>query len=86
MTSLAFHAVGWTLFVFGWLFAVLGGLWIIVLGWQRNILWGVICFLVPLAQLVYVAAHWKESREAFWLLVAGLVLIFFAALLGAPRF
>jgi len=83
MSSIA-HVLGWTLLILGWLLAFLGSLWIITLGWQRNVFWGVICFLVPVIQLVYVAAHWKESKEAFFLLVAGLVLVILAALMGVP--
>ena len=79
-----FHGLGWTLLILGYLLAFLGSLWIIILGWQRNILWGVICFLVPIVQLVYVAAHWKESKEAFLLQIAGLVLVIIAALAGVP--
>ena len=78
------HTVGWVLLILGWLLAFLGSLWIIILGWQRNILWGLICFLVPIVQLVYVAAHWKESKEPFFLLMAGLAMMLLAALAGAP--
>ncbi|MGA9482905.1 MAG: hypothetical protein WBV48_13330 [Candidatus Acidiferrales bacterium] len=79
-----FHTLGWALLAIGYLLAFLGSLWIIILGWQRNILWGVICFLVPIVQLVYVAAHWKESKDAFFLQIAGLVLVILAALAGVP--
>jgi hypothetical protein len=68
----------------GCLLGFLGSFWIIILGWQRNILWGVICFLIPVVQFVYIAAHWKESKEAFWLQIAGLVLVILAALTGVP--
>jgi len=44
----------------------------------------VICFLFPVIQLVYVAGHWKESKEAFFLQIAGLVLVILAALTGVP--
>jgi hypothetical protein len=78
------HTLGWVLFVLGWLLAFLGSLWIIILGWQRNIIWGVVCFLVPIVQLVYIAAHWKESKEAFSLQIAGLVLLILATVAGVP--
>jgi hypothetical protein len=78
------HTVGWIFLIVGWLFSFLGSLWIIILGWQRNILWGLICFLVPIVQLVYVAAHWKESKEGFFLLMSGLVMVILAAIAGVP--
>ena len=80
--SSIFHTIGWVLLILGYVLAFLGSLWIIILGWQRKILWGAICFLVPAVQLVYVAVYWKESKEAFYLLVAGLVLVILAALMG----
>jgi hypothetical protein len=78
------HTLGWILLASGSLFAFLGSLWIIILGWQRSILWGLTCFLVPIIQLVYVGAYWKESKEAFFLLLAGLVMVILAALAGVP--
>ena len=82
--SSAVHALGWIFLIFGWLLAFLGSLWIIVIAWQRNILWGLVCFLVPIVQLVYVAAHWKESKDGFFLQVAGLALMILAAVTGVP--
>jgi hypothetical protein len=79
-----FHTFGWVLLTLGYVRAFLGSLWIIVLGWQRNILWGVNCFLVPAVQLVYVAVYCKESKEASFLLVAGLGLVILAAATGVP--
>ena len=35
-------------------------------------------------QLIYVAMHWKESKEAFYLQIAGLVLVILAAMSGVP--
>jgi hypothetical protein len=78
------HTAGWILLVLGWILTFLGGLWIIMLGWQRNIYWGVICFLIPVIQIVYVVAHWKESKEAFFLQIVGFVLVILAALAGVP--
>jgi hypothetical protein len=48
---------------------------------------GLICFLVPVVQLVYVAAHWRESKEALYLLMSGLAMAILAALTGVlgPR-
>lgn len=37
-----------------------------------------------IVQLVYVAAHWKESKDGFFLQVTGLVLMILAAITGVP--
>jgi hypothetical protein len=78
------HSVGWLLFGFGWLLCFFGWLWILLLGWQRNIWWGVACFFIPVFGLVYVAAHWKESREAFFLQLGGVGFWILAAVTGVP--
>ena len=80
------HTLGWILFILGWVLTFFGSLWIIVLGWQRNIYWGVVCFFIPIVQLVYVAFYWKESKEAFFLLMAGFVLVILGGLAEAPGF
>ena len=78
------HMLGWLLYAIGWVLCFLGWLWILVLGWQRNIWWGVACFLIPAISLVYVAAHWKESREAFFMELAGLGFWILTAFTGVP--
>jgi hypothetical protein len=44
----------------------------------------VVCFFVPVIQVVYVVLHWKESKEAFFLLIAGFVLVILGDLTGVP--
>ena len=78
------HTLGWILFILGWILTFLGSLWIITLGWQRNVYWGVVCFFLPVIQLVYVVLHWKESKEAFFLLIARFVLVILGDLTGVP--
>ena len=78
------HTIGWAIFAVGLLLAFLGYLWILILGWQRNVLWGVVCFFIPMLQLVYIAAHWKESKDGFFLQVAGVGLILLAIYIGVP--
>lgn len=51
--------------ILGWVLGLLGTLWVIVLAWQRSVLWGLVCLLVPIVQLVYIVAHGKEAKEGF---------------------
>lgn len=51
----------------------LGGLWIVVMAWQKGILWGLGCLFFPVLQLIYVALNWKQAKSAFFLQVAGFV-------------
>ncbi len=66
----------------GYALCFLGGLWIVVLAWQKGILWGLGCLLFPVLQLFYVALNWKEAKSAFFLQVAGLVAFLVYAAIG----
>jgi hypothetical protein len=66
----------------GYALCFLGGLWIIVLAWQKGVLWGLGCLFLPFLQLVYVALNWKQARSAFFLLLAGIVAFFLSVASG----
>lgn len=84
--SSAPHLLPTAFLVLGWMLAFLGSLWIIVLGWQRSVAWGIGCFLLPLIQLIYVALHWKESKEAFFMILGGFVCMIIAHFVSVPSF
>jgi hypothetical protein len=62
----------------GYALCFLAGLWIVIVAWQDSVLWGVGCFLFPFLQLIYIALNWKQTKSAFFVLIAG-----FAALLAS---
>jgi len=76
------HSVGLAILILGWVLGLLGTLWVIVLAWQRSVLWGLVCLLVPIVQLVYIVAHWKEAKEGFFLQIFGFTLVIIATLMG----
>jgi hypothetical protein len=55
----------------GYALCFVAGLWIVILASQDSILWGIGCFLVPFIQLIYIALHWKQTKSAFFVLIAG---------------
>jgi hypothetical protein len=61
-----------TLLWVGFILCFFGGLWIIVLAWQKGVIWGLGCLLFPLLQFVYVAFNWRQAKSAFFLLLTGL--------------
>ena len=66
----------------GYALCLLGGLWIVVLAWQKGILWGIGCLLFAILQLIYVALNWKQSKSAFFLLLAGFAAFFLSSIIG----
>jgi hypothetical protein len=60
----------------GMLFGIIGGLWLLVLAFQESIMWGIACFLLPGAALVFAVMHWGSSaQEAFMLQVVSIMLV-----------
>lgn len=66
----------------GYALCFLGGLWIVVLAWQKGVVWGIGCLVFPVLQLFYVALNWKQSKSAFFLLLAGFAAFFVSAAIG----
>ncbi len=64
------------LFIVGVLLTVVGGLWLLVVGFQTSILWGIGMLLLPIISLFFVVVHWQQARSPFLLQVVGIVVIF----------
>jgi len=50
-------------------------LWILILAFRRNFWLGCGCVIFPILQLVYVITNWRDSHWAFYVHVAGYLLI-----------
>jgi hypothetical protein len=73
--ALVFLCVGYAL-------CFLGGLWIVLLAWQKGALWGIGCLVFPILQLFYVALNWKEAKSPFLIQVAGGVAFLISSVVG----
>jgi hypothetical protein len=58
----------------GYLAAMIGGIWIIVIAFQDSVLWGLGSLLIPLVALVFVIQHWEETKKPFLIEIGGIVL------------
>ena len=47
----------------GLLTACVGGIWLLVIVFNENPGWGVVCLFVPLAILVFALTHWDISKS-----------------------
>jgi len=59
----------------GLLFLCVGGIWSIVVAFQRSIVWGLCYLFVPLASLVFLFVAWAEVRRAFLIQILGCALV-----------
>ena len=55
----------------GLLFLCVGGIWSIVVAFQRSIVWGLCYLFVPFASLVFLFVAWAEVRRAFLIQILG---------------
>jgi len=55
--------------------AFIGGIWILVLAFQKSVLWGLGCLVIPLVSLVFVIMNWEETKKPFGINVLGAVIM-----------
>jgi hypothetical protein len=57
-------------------------LWIVILAFRANFFLGCVCAIFPIAQLIYAALNWKETRWPFCLQLGGMGLILLTVFVG----
>ena len=67
------------LLLVGYIAAVLGGLWLLVLIFQNSVVWGICSLVIPFVSLIFVFTNWDDAKKPFLVQVVGLVLIFLGA-------
>lgn len=67
----------------GFLIVVIGSIGFLIAAFRTSILWGLGCLLISPVSLVYLILHWSDAKNPFLLQLAGLAIVFFAALMGA---
>lgn len=68
----------------GVIMIVVGHFWIVVMAFQKNLLWGAASLLVPVVVIGFVIAHWARVAKPFGVYVVGwLTMLLGAALTGA---
>lgn len=69
---------GIVLFVVGFLLAIAGGFWTLILAFSDNIVWGLASFFIPFVSLIYIIIKWsnKSVRKSFFLGISGWLIIF----------
>jgi hypothetical protein len=69
------------LLVIGLIVSLTGGVWFLYEAFDESFLWGLACLLVPIAQLFFLAMHWRVAHKPFGLSVLGALIILLARLL-----
>jgi len=58
--------------------ALIGGIWMIVRGFQESVLWGIAMILCGIVSLFFLFAHWSRAKDPFFLQLVGIALMAFA--------
>lgn len=65
----------------GGLLSLASTIWLIVLGFQEHVLWGLAIFFLPGAGLIYGIMRWAKAQEALILGIVGGMMLFVGTLL-----
>jgi hypothetical protein len=67
--------IGLFLILAGFVVAAAAALAVVAKAFKKNLFWGVACFLVPLATLVFTLRFWRDSKQWFFAQLAGTLLL-----------
>ena len=66
--------IGNLLTLVGFVIAMVGGIWILVIAFQESVLWGLLCLFCNIISLYYVITRWEKSKKPFLIELGGAVL------------
>jgi len=66
-------AITRTIFLIGLAVLLVGYVWIVVIGFRKDVLWGVCCLFSPI-NLIFVMQNWDDCRMAFIIHTVGFAL------------
>jgi hypothetical protein len=67
----------------GYLLAVAGSIWFLVVAFQDSPVSGLLCLCVPFYSLIYLVTHFEETKRPFFAYLTGLILVMTASCAGA---
>jgi len=69
-------------FFIGFAVASVGYLWIVVIAFKKDVLWGVACLLLSFPTLIFLLLNRDDCRKAFFVCTAGLVICLVGFIVG----
>jgi hypothetical protein len=55
----------------GWIVAVIGWIWLVVMGFRHNIAWGILNLLIPVVAIIFGIVHFAEARTPLIIMIVG---------------
>jgi hypothetical protein len=72
------------LYWLGLVVALVGAIWLIVLAFQKSVLWGLGSLFVPFVSLIFAVMNWDVAKRPFLIQVAGVVLLVIGGMMSHP--
>lgn len=68
--------LGIVLMIAGGIAAAIGGLWLLIKGFEESAMWGIGMLLVPFVGLIFVITHWEQAKKPFLYNLLGSIVFF----------
>ena len=65
--------IGMILGGIGSIVSLVGGIWILVIAFQKSVLWGLGCMFIPCVILYFAATNWELTKKPFLIMIGGIV-------------
>jgi hypothetical protein len=72
--GISMGTIGMILSVIGSVISLVGGIWLVVLAFQKSVLWGLGCLLIPCIALYFAFTNWELAKKPFLIMIGGIVL------------
>lgn len=69
------HLLSVLLIVVGIIGVAIGGIGMLIAGFQESLLWGIGMLVVPIVSLIFVLTRWQEAKKPFLVQVVGWVIL-----------
>ncbi len=63
--------LSYVFFYAGFAIMTVSYIWIVILAFHESTRWGLLCFFLPPAQLVFIFQSWDECKIPFFIYLAG---------------
>jgi hypothetical protein len=74
------HALGALVMYGGLILCLVGGIFLLLHGFKESLAWGLGMLFVPFVSLIFLILHWSKAKNAFFLQLWGMGIIFVGAI------
>ncbi len=76
------ETLGFAIQVIGLIIMIIGGLWLLIEGFQESIIWGIAMICFNIISLLFVILYWERAKYPFLIQVGGFAIMFIGGLIS----